>query len=195
MTVALRQGFWEDAVRLDVPFAGDGCSRAGQDALRSLTVGTKVLLSGIVYTARDAAHKRIVEALDGGGRMPFDIRGQVIYYAGPCPPAPGQVIGSLGPTTSGRMDAYAPRLCAEGLKGMIGKGRRAGPVVDAIARHGAVYFVTIGGIGALLSRTVKAAEIAAYADLGPEAVYKLRISGFPAIVGVDSLGKDIYERR
>lgn len=178
--------FWDGAAPVSVPFAGE-------NAVRSLRAGTKVLLSGVVYTARDAAHKRICEALDRGEKPPISLEGQVIYYAGPCPPAPGQVIGSLGPTTSGRMDAYAARLCREGLKGMIGKGRRAQPVVDAIVRFGAVYFVTIGGAGALLSRAVKAAEVAAYGDLGPEAVYRLEIEDFPAIVGVDAAGRDIYE--
>jgi fumarate hydratase subunit beta len=154
-----------------------------------------VLLSGTVYTARDAAHGRMVDALDRYRPLPFDLAGQVIYYAGPCPPAPGQVIGSLGPTTSGRMDPYAVRLLAEGLGGMIGKGRRSAEVTQAIARYGAIYFVTIGGVGALLVRTVRAADIVAYPDLGPEAVYRLEIEDFPAIVGTDASGTDIYERR
>lgn len=159
-----------------------------------LPVGTRVLLSGVVYTARDAAHRRIVQALDQGDPPPFDLRGQVIYYAGPCPPAPGQVIGSLGPTTSGRMDPYAPRLMREGLLGMVGKGKRGREVIEAVSRYGAVYFVTIGGAGALLSRTVRSARVVAYPDLGPEAVYRLEIEDFPAIIGVDAAGRDIYNR-
>ncbi len=181
--------FWEGAVLLRVPF-----EQAGSETVRGLAMGTRVLLSGVVYTARDAAHKRIVEALDKGLPLPLDLKGQVIYYAGPCPPAPGQVIGSLGPTTSGRMDPYAPRLIQEGLGGMIGKGRRNREVVDAVSRYGAVYFVTIGGAGALLSRTVRKADLVAYPDLGPEAIYRLEIEGFPAIVGTDASGNDIYER-
>lgn len=184
-----RTSFWEGAVPVAVPFG------KGAEELRNLTAGTRVLLSGVVYTARDAAHKRIVEALDRGGPLPFDLTGQVIYYAGPCPPAPGQIIGSLGPTTSGRMDAYAPRLMAAGLGGAVGKGRRNEEVRRAITEYGAIYFVTIGGAGALLSKTVKEAELVAYPDLGPEAVYRLEIEDFPAIVGIDAYGKDIYERR
>jgi fumarate hydratase subunit beta len=180
-------GFWEGALKVRVPFA-DGSTP------KNLKAGSRVLLSGVVYTARDAAHRRIVLALDRGEKPPFNLEGQVVYYAGPCPPAPGQVIGSLGPTTSGRMDAYAPRLCEEGLKGMIGKGKRSRAVVQAIARYGAVYFVTIGGAGALLSQAVRKAEVVAYADLGPEAVHRLEIAEFPAIVGVDAHGRDMYDR-
>lgn len=185
--------FWQGAVRVIVPF-GHGEVVGARDSAAGLTTGARVLLSGVVYTARDAAHKRIVEALDKGLPLPFDLKGQVIYYAGPCPPAPGQVIGSLGPTTSGRMDPYAPRLLSEGLGGMIGKGRRNREVVEAISRHGSVYFVTIGGAGALLSRTVRKADLVAYPDLGPEAIYRLEIEDFPAIVGIDAFGNDIYER-
>ncbi len=180
-------GFWEGAQRVRVPFVNGSTPR-------NLKAGTRVLLSGVVYTARDAAHKRIVLALDRGEELPFRLEGQVIYYAGPCPPAPGQVIGSLGPTTSGRMDSYAPRLCEAGLKGMIGKGKRSRAVVQAIARYGAVYFVTIGGAGALLSQAVRKAEVVAYSDLGPEAVHRLEIADFPAIVGVDAHGRDMYDR-
>lgn len=180
------QPFWQGAVPVRVPFEDCACG---------LAAGTRVLLSGVVYTARDAAHKRMMEALEEGLPLPFDIKGQVIYYAGPCPPAPGQVIGSLGPTTSGRMDPYTPLLLAHGLRGMIGKGQRSAEVTQAISRYGAVYFVTIGGCGALLAGTVKAAEVIAYPDLGPEAVYRLEIENFPAIVGTDASGNDIYERR
>lgn len=183
----MSDGFWEGAHRISVPLVDDS-------ALRRLKAGRRVLLSGVVYTARDAAHKRMVEALEQGDELPIDLAGQVIYYAGPCPPAPGQVIGSLGPTTSGRMDAYAPRLCAAGLRGMIGKGKRSTAVVQAIARYGAVYFVTIGGAGALLSQAVRKAQVVAYADLGPEAVHRLEIVDFPALVGIDPLGRDMYDR-
>lgn len=195
--------FWSGAERVRMPFgraAGAGATAergvaAARGNPRRLKAGTRVLLSGVVYTARDAAHRRIVQALDKGELPPFDLKGQVIYYAGPCPPAPGQVIGSLGPTTSGRMDLYTPRLLAEGLGGMIGKGKRSREAIEAISRFGAVYFVTIGGAGALLSRTVRKAEIVAYPDLGPEAVYRLEVEDFPAIVGVDASGVDIYEWR
>lgn len=183
--------FWSGAKPVEVPFGGQAGPRSHND----LPVGTRVLLSGIVYTARDAAHKRIVEALDKGLPPPFDLQGQVIYYAGPCPPAPAQIIGSLGPTTSGRMDPYAPRLLAAGLGGMIGKGKRNREVMEAVGKYRAVYYVTIGGAGALLSRTVKKADLVAYPDLGPEAIYRLEIEGFPAIVGMDPFGNDIYERR
>ncbi|NLA60631.1 MAG: TRZ/ATZ family protein [Firmicutes bacterium] len=183
----MRRDFWDGALRVSVPFTDDL-------SVRRLKAGSKVLLSGIVYTARDAAHKRIVEALDRGEEPPFKLDGQVIYYAGPCPPPPGRVIGSLGPTTSGRMDPYAPRLCAAGVKGMIGKGKRSKAVVRAIARYGAVYFATIGGLGALLSQAVKEAEVVVYPDLGPEAVYRLEIVDFPALVAIDSLGRDMYNR-
>ncbi|MGE5580451.1 MAG: FumA C-terminus/TtdB family hydratase beta subunit [Bacillota bacterium] len=181
--------FWQGAVPLRVPF------QAGSGSAPELKAGTRVLIGGVVYTARDAAHRRIVEALDKGLPLPFDLKGQVIYYAGPCPPAPGQVIGSLGPTTSGRMDPYAPRLLVAGLGGMIGKGRRNREVLESVKRFGAVYLVTIGGAGALLSRTVKKADLIAYPDLGPEAVYRLEVEDFPAIVGIDAFGNDIYERR
>ena len=150
-------------------------------------------MSGVVYTARDAAHKRIVDALERGGRMPFPLKGQVVYYAGPCPAAPGQVIGSLGPTTSARMDRYAPRLLSQGLAGMIGKGKRSPEVRAAVREYGGVYFVAIGGCGALLSQSVKAARLLAYEDLGPEAVYELAIEDFPAVVAIDPAGNDLYE--
>lgn len=164
----------------------------GDGVLRDLKAGQKVLLTGVMYTARDAAHKRIVEALLKGKEPPFPLPGQFIYYAGPCPPAPGQVIGSLGPTTAGRMDAYTPKLIEAGIAGMVGKGRRNESVKKAIVAYGAVYFVTIGGVGALLSNRVKKADTVAYLDLGPEAVFRLEVVNFPAIVGVDVLGRDVY---
>ncbi|HEX3015753.1 MAG TPA: Fe-S-containing hydro-lyase [Desulfobacteria bacterium] len=158
-----------------------------------LKAGDSVLINGIVYTARDAAHKKMIEALDRGEQLPFDVRNQIIYYVGPSPEKPGGIIGSAGPTTSGRMDAYAPRLIALGQTGMIGKGLRTPEVVEAMKRHGAVYFAAIGGAGAYISRCVKASEIIAYPELGPEAIRKLRVENLPAIVAIDSFGNNIYE--
>ncbi len=159
-----------------------------------LRTGDRVLISGVIYTARDAAHKRMVELLDAGKELPFDIQGQVIYYAGPAPAKPGAVIGSCGPTTSYRMDPYTPRLIQQGLKGMIGKGTRSDEVKKAIVDHKCVYFVAIGGLGALLAKTIKEAEIIAYPDLGPEAIRRLVVEDFPAIVAIDVRGEDIYSR-
>ncbi len=179
-------GPWEGAKVITMPQIDTISS------MRDLRAGEKVLLTGTMYTARDAAHKRMVSALDQGRALPFDLRGQFIYYAGPCPPAPGQVIGSLGPTTSGRMDPYARRLMETGLRGMVGKGRRNADVARAVIEFGAVYFVTLGGAGALLSKRVIGAEAVAYDDLGPEAVYRLEVIDFPAIVGLDVHGGDVY---
>lgn len=159
-----------------------------------LKTGDRVLISGVIYTARDAAHKRMVELLDAGKELPFDVQGQVIYYAGPAPAKPGAVIGSCGPTTSYRMDPYTPRLIQQGLKGMIGKGTRSDEVKKAIMDHKCVYFVAIGGLGALLAKTIKEAEIIAYPDLGPEAIRRLVVKDFPAIVAIDVRGEDIYSR-
>lgn len=164
------------------------------EAVASLRAGDRVLISGVVYAARDAAHKRMIEALDSGEPLPFDVSGQVIYYVGPTPARPGQVIGSAGPTTSGRMDKYAPRLLALGLKGMIGKGYRNQEVKEAMAKHKAVYFAAVGGAGALLAKAVKAQEPVAYEDLGPEAVRKLVIEQFPAVVINDMYGNDLYQQ-
>jgi fumarate hydratase subunit beta len=161
--------------------------------IESLRAGQKVLLSGYVYTARDAAHKRFLAALSAGQDLPFDVRGQVIYYCGPSPARPGRVIGSCGPTTSSRMDAYAPRLIELGLKGMIGKGKRSEAVKGAIKQHRAVYFGATGGAGALLSRSVASAEVVAYEDLGPEAVFKLGVVEMPLFVINDVYGGDLYE--
>ena len=160
--------------------------------MAKLKTGDRVLINGVIYTARDAAHKRMIELLDAGKELPFDVRGQIIYYAGPAPAKPGAVIGSCGPTTSYRMDPYAPRLIQQGLKGMIGKGTRSDEVKQAIMTHKAVYFAAIGGLGALLARTVKECEIIAYPDLGPEAVRRLVVENFPAIVAIDVHGEDIY---
>jgi fumarate hydratase subunit beta len=160
--------------------------------LAALKAGDNVLLSGVLYVARDAAHRRMVESLDMGGPLPFDIRGQTIYYMGPSPAKPGKVIGSAGPTTSARMDIYTPRLLAEGLKGMIGKGVRSDEVKDAIKKHRAVYFAAVGGAGALISKTIIKAEVIAYQDLGPEAVLRLEVKDFPATVINDIHGGDLY---
>ncbi len=162
--------------------------------MRELRSGQKALISGVIYTGRDAAHKRLVEALEKGEPPPVDLENQIIYYVGPCPAKPGQVIGSAGPTTSGRMDPYAPLIIEKmGLKGMIGKGARSQAVVEAMKKHGAVYFLAVGGAGALLAQKVRSAEVVAYEDLGPEAIYRLEVEDFPVIVGIDTLGVDLYE--
>lgn len=158
-----------------------------------LKTGEHILLSGVLYTARDAAHKRMTETMERGEPLPIDIKGQVIYYVGPTPAKPGQVIGSAGPTTSSRMDAYTPRLLEAGLKGMIGKGKRSPEVVEAIKKYKAVYFAAAGGAGALLSKRIKKAEVVAYEDLGPEAIYRLEVEDFPVIVVNDIYGNDLYE--
>jgi fumarate hydratase subunit beta len=152
------------------------------------------LLTGVIYVARDAAHKRMVEALDQGKPLPFDIKGASVYYMGPTPARPGKVIGSAGPTTSGRMDAYAPRLIAQGLKGMIGKGLRAQAVKDAMLKHKAVYLGAIGGAGAIISKSIKKAQVIAYEDLGAEAVLRLEVQDFPVTVVNDIYGGDLYEQ-
>lgn len=164
-----------------------------EDTLKKLRSGDQVFITGVIYVGRDAAHKRIVEALDQGKEPPFDLKGQTIYYMGPAPAKPGNAIGSAGPTTSGRMDAYSPRLMAEGLKGMIGKGFRSPAVKDAIKQYGAVYMAAVGGAGALISKSIKKAEIVAYEELGAEAVRRLEVENFPAIVVNDIYGGDLYE--
>lgn len=164
-----------------------------EEKARSLKAGDSVLISGVIYTGRDAAHKRMVEALDRGEKLPTDFTDQVIYYVGPTPAKPGQPIGSAGPTTSGRMDAYAPRIIEKGLRGMIGKGYRTPEVVAAMKKHGAVYFVAIGGAAALIAKSIKSYEVIAYEDLGPEAHAKLLVEDFPAIVAIDSEGNNFYE--
>jgi len=163
-----------------------------RDDARSLTCGERVLLSGVIYTARDAAHKRLVECIDAGEEPPFPIKDAVIYYVGPTPARPGQIIGSAGPTTSGRMDVYTPPLIKLGLSGMIGKGGRSPLVIAAIVEYGAVYLGAIGGAGALLAGCVQSSEVAAYHDLGPEAIHKLTVKEMPLTVIVDSRGKDLY---
>ena len=162
--------------------------------MEKLTAGTPVLISGVVYAARDAAHQRLIQALDKGERLPFALKKQTLYYVGPSPARPGRVIGSAGPTTSSRMDVYTPRLLAAGLRAMIGKGGRSLEVREAIKKYRAVYFVTIGGAGALLARSIKKVEIIAYEDLGPEAILQLTIENFPAIVANDIFGEDLFEQ-
>jgi len=164
------------------------------EVVMKLRTGDRVFINGVIYTARDAAHQRMVDLLDSGAELPFDIRGQVIYYAGPSPAKPGAVIGSCGPTTSSRMDIYTPKLIQHGLKGMIGKGKRSEEVKEAIVAYRCVYFAAVGGAAALLARTIKESEIIAYPDLEPESVRRLVVQDFPAIVAIDSSGKDIYER-
>ncbi|HEY78090.1 MAG TPA: Fe-S-containing hydro-lyase [Dehalococcoidia bacterium] len=163
------------------------------EALEGLRAGDQVRLSGVMYTARDIAHKRLTEDLEQGKPLPFDIKGQTIYYMGPSPARPGQPIGAAGPTTSGRMDIYSPRLLAEGLKGMIGKGRRSPEVRDAMKKYKAAYFAAIGGAGALISRSVRKSEVIAYEDLGAEAVRRLEVEDFPAMVINDIHGADLYQ--
>ncbi|MDR1017767.1 MAG: Fe-S-containing hydro-lyase [Lachnospiraceae bacterium] len=156
-------------------------------------MGDQVNLTGVIYTARDAAHKRMIETLDNGDKLPFDIKGELIYYMGPSPARPGNVIGSAGPTTASRMDKYAPKLLDLGLAGMIGKGKRSPEVIEAIVRNKGIYFAAIGGAGALLSKCIKSAEVIAYDDLGTEAIRKLYVEDFPVIVVIDSKGKNLYE--
>ncbi|MGB8706809.1 MAG: Fe-S-containing hydro-lyase [Dehalococcoidia bacterium] len=165
-----------------------------EETIKKLKAGDQVFISGIIYTARDAAHKRLVEALDKGEKLPFDLTNQTVYYMGPSPAKPGQVIGSAGPTTSGRMDSYAPRLMSAGLKGMIGKGNRSPAVKDAIKKYKAVYFAAIGGAGALISKSIKKAEVIAYEDLGAEAIRRLEVENFPVTVINDIYGGDLYEQ-
>jgi len=174
-----------EAIRLKTPL-----SDVDVEKLKS---GDKVLLNGVIYTGRDAAHKRLLDLIKEGKPLPIDIKGQVIYYVGPAPAKPGQVIGSAGPTTSGRMDAYSPKLMEMGLKGMIGKGMRKKEVVEAMKKYKAVYFAATGGAGALLAKAIKKAEVVAYEDLGPEAINRLEVKDFPVIVVNDTKGNDLYE--
>ncbi len=161
--------------------------------IKSLRIGDYVYLDGVVYTARDAAHKRMSEALSKGEKLPVDLTGAVVYYMGPSPAREGRPIGSAGPTTASRMDKYAPALLDLGLKGMIGKGKRSDAVKDAIVRNGCVYFAAVGGAGALLSKAVTDAEVVAYEDLGTEAIRRLTVKDFPVIVVIDKDGNDLYK--
>lgn len=164
-----------------------------KEVARSLKAGDSCLISGVIYTARDAAHKRLCELVAEGKELPFPVKDSIIYFVGPTPAKPGQAIGSAGPTTSYRMDAYSPTMIGCGQTGMIGKGKRGPEVVAAMKEHGAVYFGAIGGCGALLSKCIKKAEVVAYEDLGAEAIRRLEVEDFPAIVIIDSQGNNLYE--
>ena len=164
-----------------------------KETVQSLRAGDSVRITGTIYTSRDAAHKRMIESLEAGNGLPIDVNGQVIYYVGPTPAKPGQVIGSAGPTTSGRMDKYAPTLIEHGLAGMIGKGLRSQEVVDAMKKYGAVYFAAIGGAAVVISKSIKSYEVLAYDDLGAEALSRLTVEDFPAIVVIDAQGNDFYQ--
>lgn len=172
-------------VRLSTPLT--------EEKVKNLKAGDTVLLSGTMYTARDAAHKRLIELLDNGKGLPINIKDETIYYVGPSPAKPGQVIGSAGPTTSYRMDPYAPRLLDLGLKGMIGKGKRNDEVIDAIKRNKAIYFGAIGGAAALIAKSIVESEIIAYEDLGAEAIRKIKVKDMPLVVIIDSEGTNLYE--
>lgn len=173
------------AIKITTPFKDED--------LKKLKAGDNVLITGYIYTGRDAAHKRLVDLLDEGKELPIDVEGACIYYVGPAPAKPGQALGSAGPTTAYRMDPYTPQLLDQGLKGMIGKGKRDQGVKDAMARNGAVYFAAIGGAAALIAKSVKEAEIIAYEDLGAEAIRRLYVEDFPATVEIDTNGVDLYE--
>ena len=164
----------------------------GDDDVVRLKIGDKVFLNGVIYTGRDAAHKRLIDLVLKGQKLPIDIKGQIIYYVGPSPAKPGQVIGSAGPTTSYRMDSYAPRLMELGMKGMIGKGNRSPEVIEAMKKYKAVYFGATGGAGALIAKSIKKSEIIAYDDLGPEAIRRLEVEDFPVVVVNDTRGGDLY---
>ena len=176
-----------DVKRIRAPF--------DEATARSLRAGDRVLITGTIIAARDAAHKRLVEALDRGEELPVDLDGAVIYYVGPSPARPGRAIGAAGPTTAGRMDAYTPTLLARGLRGMIGKGYRKPEVVEAMKRHGVPYLAAVGGAGALISQRIKKYTVLAYPDLGPEAVATLEVEDFPAIVVIDSTGDNFFQAR
>lgn len=160
--------------------------------VNELKAGQHVYISGKIYVGRDAAHKRMVEQLEQGGKLPFDAEGQIIYYAGPCPPKPGSVSGSFGPTTSGRMDKYSPQMIKQGLKGMMGKGDRADAVIAEMINSKCVYFAAVGGLGAYISTVIKSLRVIAYEDLGAEALRELEVVDFPAIVAIDSSGSNLY---
>jgi len=185
MLTDIRQGRYDMERHLNVPFS--------KDDIKDFEIGDVVYLSGVIYSARDAAHKRMIEAYENGEPFPFDIKNQTVYYLGPTPARPGAIIGSAGPTTSGRMEKYTPTLLDKGLIGMIGKGRRSEGVIDSIKRNKCIYFAAVGGAGALLSKCIKASEVIAYDDLGPEAIRKLTVENLPVIVVIDSDGRNLYE--
>ena len=164
-----------------------------QEMVKTLKAGDSCLISGVIYTARDAAHKRLCELIKEGKELPLDVKDSIIYFVGPTPARPGEAIGSAGPTTSYRMDAYSPTLIELGLTGMIGKGKRGPEVIEAMKKHGAVYFGAIGGCGALLAKCIKEAEVIAYDDLGAEAIRRIVVEDFPAVVIIDSEGNNLYE--
>ena len=175
----------EERITVTAPFKAE--------EIKKLKAGDYVFISGTIYTARDAAHKRMQEALDRGDKLPLDLNENVIYYMGPSPAREGRPIGSAGPTTASRMDKYAPALLDLGLKGMIGKGKRSDAVHDTIVRNGAIYLASVGGAGALLSKAIIESEVIAYDDLGTEAIRKLKVKDFPAVVVIDSEGNDLYK--
>ncbi len=164
-----------------------------EETIANLKAGDSVLITGAIYTARDAAHKRMTEAMARGEELPMDLTGNIIYYVGPTPEKPGQIVGSAGPTTSGRMDKYTPALLEQGMKGMIGKGSRSQEVIDACVKHKAVYLVAVGGAAVVISHSIKNQELLAYGDLGPEAIRRYDVEDFPAIVCIDSEGNDFYK--
>ncbi len=164
-----------------------------EDQIKGLKAGDQVSITGVIYSARDAAHKILVDMLAEGKELPVDFTDQVIYYAGPTPAKPGKVIGSCGPTTSGRMDAYSPTMMEQGLKGMIGKGPRSRTVIDSMKANGAVYFVAIGGAAALIADTIQKVDIVAFPELGPEAIRRMEVVDYPCIVAIDCEGNDLYE--
>ena len=174
----------ESLIRLTTPLS--------DEIVRSIRAGDMVEITGVIYTARDAAHKRLIELLDAGKPLPFELRGQIIYYVGPTPARPGQVIGAAGPTTAGRMDAFAPRLLEQGLKGMIGKGEMGGGVPEALQKFTGVYFAAIGGAGALIARTVKNSRVVAYEELGPEAIRELTVERFTVMAAQDCRGGNVF---
>ena len=163
------------------------------EQVKTLRAGDTLLLTGTLYTARDAAHKRLVACLDEGRELPFDLKNQLIYYVGPAPASPGHAVGSAGPTTSYRMDAYAPRLIENGLKGMMGKGKRNQAVIEAMKKYGAVYLGAVGGAAALIAQRIVKSQVIAYDDLGAEAIHRFEVKDFPALVLIDCLGNNLYE--
>jgi len=179
------QGFFENLKPVNIPFE--------EGVLEELKAGDLISLTGVLYTGRDQTHRRLVALLDEGKELPVDLKGQLLYYVGPSPAKPGEVIGAAGPTTSYRMDAYTPRLLELGLKGTLGKGSRTMPVREAMKKHGAIYLATVGGAGALLSKSIVKSDLVAFEDAGPEALFRFEVENFPAVVINDLEGNDYYE--